>query len=81
VWGRAPPPVRRAKLGRVCGTQGRLKLQFEVKGQAYFLNFAEDEARWYVFAPTLTGITRIPVYVDAVKWERFSGTGLRRLSS
>ena len=56
-------------------------MQFEVKGQAYFLNFAEDEARWYLFAPTLTGVTRIPVYVDAVKWERFSGSGLRRVSS
>jgi len=65
----------------IFGTQGRLKLQFEVKGQAYFLNFAEDEARWYVFAPTLTGITRIPVYVDAVKWDRIGASGLRRVSS
>jgi len=56
-------------------------LQFEVKGQAYFLNFAEDEGRWYVFAPTLTGITRIPVYVDAVKWDRIGASGLRRVSS
>jgi len=51
-------------------TQGRLKLQFEVNGQAYFLNFAEDEGRWYVFAQTLTGVNRIPVYVDAPKYER-----------
>jgi len=66
---------------QVLGTQGRFKLQFEVKGQAYFLNFAEDEARWYVFAPTLTGVTRIPVYVDAAKWERMGNSGVRRLSS
>jgi hypothetical protein len=51
-------------------TQGRLKLQFEVNGQDYFLNFAEDESRWYVFAPTLTGVNRIPVYVDSPKYER-----------
>jgi len=51
-------------------TQGRLKLQFEANGQTYFLNFAEDEERWYVFAQTLTGVNRIPVYVDAPKYER-----------
>jgi hypothetical protein len=50
--------------------KGRLKLQFEVNGQSYFLNFAEDEGRWYVFAQTLTGVNRIPVYVDAPKYER-----------
>lgn len=51
-------------------TKGRLKLQFEVNGESYFLNFAEDEGRWYVFAQTLTGVNRIPVYVDAPKYER-----------
>jgi hypothetical protein len=51
-------------------TQGRLKLQFEANGLTYFLNFAEDEGRWYVFAQSLTGINRIPVYVDAPKYER-----------
>jgi hypothetical protein len=50
--------------------RGRLKLQFEVNGQDYFLNFAEDEGRWYVFAQTLTGLNRIPVYVEAPKYER-----------
>ena len=50
-------------------TKGRLKLQFEANGQSYFLNFAEDEGRWYVFAQTLTGVNRIPVYVDAPKYE------------
>ena len=56
-------------------------MQFEVKGQAYFLNFAEDEARWYVFVPTLTGVRRIPVYVDAVKWELRNLPNTRSLSS
>jgi len=46
------------------------KLQFQVKGQDYFLTFVEDERRWYVFAPTPTGMHRIPVYADAAKWER-----------
>jgi hypothetical protein len=40
-------------------------LQFEVNGQTYFLAFVEDERRWFVFAPTVTGVNRIPVYVDA----------------
>ncbi len=46
-------------------------MQFEVNGQAYFLNFVDDEARWYVFAPTPAGLRRIPVYVDGPKYERF----------
>jgi hypothetical protein len=57
-------------LGPDFETQGEDKLQFEVNGQDYFLNFVEDERRWYVFAPTRTGVTRIPVYVDEAKYER-----------
>ena len=45
--------------------QGRFTLQFEVKGQSYFLSFVEDERRWYVFSPTPEGLRRMPVYVDA----------------
>ncbi len=40
-------------------------MQFQVKGQEYFLAFVEDEGRWYVFAPSGDGLQRIPVYVDA----------------
>jgi len=40
-------------------------LQFEVNGQKYFLAFIEEERRWYVFAPSPSGLNRIPVYVDA----------------
>jgi hypothetical protein len=54
----------------VFGARRRFKLQFEVNGQVYFLNFVEDEARWYVFAPTPAGVRRIPVYVDAPKYEK-----------
>ena len=45
-------------------------MQFEVNGDTYFLNFAEDEGRWCLFAQTVTGVTRIPVYVDAPQYER-----------
>jgi len=45
--------------------KGRFKLQFEVNGQPYFLAFVEEERRWFVFAPTTSGVRRIPVYVDA----------------
>ena len=53
-------------------------MQFEVKGQDYFLNFAEDEAYWYVLVPTLTGVQRIPVYVDSPSYERFGTLGKNR---
>jgi hypothetical protein len=45
-------------------------LQFEVNGQDYFLNFIEDERRWFVLVPTPTGLQRIPVYVDGSNYER-----------
>jgi hypothetical protein len=45
-------------------------LQFRIKEQDYFLAFVEQEKRWYVFAPTAQGVHRMPVYVDAVKYEK-----------
>jgi hypothetical protein len=45
-------------------------LQFEVNGQEYYLNFIEDERRWFVLVPTETGLQRIPVYIDGSKYER-----------
>lgn len=59
-------------------SQGEDKLQFEVNGQDYFLNFAEDEAYWYVLVPSLTGVQRIPVYVDSPSYERFGILGKNR---
>jgi hypothetical protein len=58
-------------------------LQFQIKGKDYFLAFVEDEKRWYVFAPTAEGVHRIPVYVDAVKYERGTvlGEGTHNFSS
>jgi hypothetical protein len=46
-------------------------MQFQVNGQDYFLNFVDDEGRWFVFAPTSTGVQRIPIYVDATKFETY----------
>lgn len=51
-------------------------MQFEVNGQVYFLNFVADEGRWYLFAPTATGVRRMPVYVDAAKYEKFGAGAL-----
>ena len=45
-------------------------LQFKIKDQDYFLAFVEQEKRWYVFAPTSEGVNRIPVYVDAAKYQK-----------
>ena len=46
------------------------QLQFKIKDQDYFLAFVEQEKRWYVFAPTSEGVNRIPVYVDAAKYQK-----------
>jgi hypothetical protein len=51
-------------------------LQFEINGKEYFLAFVEDERRWFIFAPTAAGMEKLPVYVDAVKWDR--GTGFEK---
>ena len=45
-------------------------MQFQANGKDYFLAFVENEKRWYVFSPTPQGVQRIPVYVDAVKYEK-----------
>jgi hypothetical protein len=48
------------------------KLQFEVNDQMYFLNFVEDEGRWYVFRPSGSGVIRIPVEMEATHSEHFA---------
>ena len=45
-------------------------MQFQVKGQEYFLAFVEDEKGWFLFSPTAEGLLRTPVYVDAPKYGR-----------
>jgi hypothetical protein len=78
VAGDSPAGFRSAAVPLALQIQGEEKLQFEVNGQDYFLNFAEDEAYWYVLAPTLTGVQRIPVYVDSPAYERFGILGKNR---
>jgi hypothetical protein len=39
-------------------------MNFEVKGQSYFLNFVPEQGQWFLFTPTATGIHRIPVAND-----------------
>lgn len=51
-------------------------MQFEINGKEYFLAFVEEERHWYVFSVTASGMEKLPVYVDAAKWER--GTGLEK---
>ena len=41
------------------------ELRFEVNGQMFFVNFVPEEGRWYCYAPTPTGVQRIPVAMDA----------------
>ena len=56
-------------------------MQFQVKGEEYFLTFVEDENRLYVFHPTPTGMDRFPVYEDAAKrdWVEALRKGSRRV--
>ena len=40
-------------------------MQFDVKGLPHFLNFEPEEGRWFMYAPSLHGMQRIPVADDA----------------
>jgi len=46
--------------------------RFEVNGQMFFVNFVPEEGRWYCFAPTATGVQRIPVSMDAAPFAAFA---------
>ena len=39
-------------------------MQFEVNGQAYFVNYVPEQGRWFVFKPTRSGFAPIPVMTD-----------------
>lgn len=49
--------------------QGEFKLDFQVNNETYFIDLADEEGKWLVFAETPTGVRRIPVYVDAPESE------------
>jgi len=38
----------------------------------FFVNFIPEEGRWYCFAPTATGVQRIPVSMDGAPFEAFA---------
>ena len=46
------------------GEQGGIELDFQVNNETYFIDLADEEGKWLVFAQTPTGIRSIPVYVD-----------------
>ena len=48
------------------------ELRFEVNGQMFFVNFVPEEGRWFCYAPTATGMQKIPVSMDAAPFENFS---------
>ena len=47
-------------------------MRFEVNGQMFFVNFVPEEGRWYCYAPTATGVQRIPVAMDSAPFENFA---------
>jgi hypothetical protein len=49
-----------------------MKLQFELYGQTFFVNFVPEEGRWYCYAPTSQGVQRIPVAMDTAPFENFT---------
>jgi hypothetical protein len=47
-------------------------MQFQIKGQPYFLSFVPSEGRWFMYAPSLNGMQKIPVADDAhTHFEKF----------
>ena len=40
-------------------------MDFELNNETYYIDLADEEGKWLVFAETPTGVRRIPVYVDA----------------
>lgn len=44
-------------------------MDFQVNNETYFIDLADEEGKWHVFAQTPTGVRSIPVYVDAPELE------------
>ena len=51
--------------------EGANKVRFEMNGQMFFVNFVPEEGRWYCYAPTPTGLQRIPVAMDSAPFVNF----------
>ena len=41
------------------------ELDFQVNNETYYIDLADEEGKWHVFAQTPTGVRNIPVYEDA----------------
>ena len=41
------------------------ELDFQLNNEPYYIDLADEEGKWLVFAQTPTGVRRIPVYIDA----------------
>ncbi len=41
------------------------ELDFQVNNETYYIDLADEEGKWLVFAQTPTGVRSIPVYEDA----------------
>jgi len=54
------------------GQREESELRFEINGQMFFVNFIPEEGRWFCFAPTPTGVQRIPVSMDSAPFEAFT---------
>ena len=53
-------------------------MQFQVKGQEYFLEYIDEEHSWFLFTQMGDAVQRIPVYVDGKK---VRGSSTRRFST
>ena len=49
----------------VLSTEMGDEVDFQVNNETYYIDLADQEGQWLVFAQTPTGVRRIPVYVDA----------------
>ena len=41
------------------------EVDFQLNNETYYIDLADEEGKWLVFAQTPTGVRRIPVYIDA----------------
>ncbi|MBA3913482.1 MAG: hypothetical protein H0X25_06435 [Acidobacteriales bacterium] len=62
-------PDRQLASVAECFSSEETKVNFEVAGQAYFLNFSDQYGQWFVIKPTTTGVVALPVYVDQKEFE------------
>ena len=56
----------------IVGQKEENKLRFEVNGQMFFVNFVAEEGQWFCYAPTATGLQKIPVSMDASPFEAYT---------